>query len=271
MLNVSGIYRITSPSGKFYIGSSLNIAARWRQHRSDLRRNLHVNPKLQAAWNKYSEDNLKLEIVEVCLVEDLLNREQHYLDTLKPTYNIATDATSPMKGKKHTEEAKKKMSQPGELNPFYGKTLSAEHRAVLDRTGTKHKPETLEKYKQRIGTGNTFFGRKHNEESREKMSKKALGRKLSPETKAKIAKASKGENNGNYGNVGVYKHSAEAKAKMSKASKAQVRAPFTAERKAKISAAAKGRVCKPLSEEQKLKLSILAKSRWAAKKAQENG
>lgn len=268
MLNISGIYKITSPSGKFYIGSSQHIANRWRQHKSALRRGVHTNPKLQAAWLKYGESCLRLEAIESCAVDMLLLREQHYLDTLMPYYNIAKSAESPMRGLKHTEEAKRKMSKPGELNPFYGRTLPPEHRAVLDRTGTKHTPETLEKYKQRNGENNAFYGKTHTEVARFKMKELATGRKMSEETKAKISKASAGENNGNYGNVGRHKHSEEARAKMSAAQKGRIRKPLTAETRAKISAAAKGRVLKPLSEDQKLKLSVLAKARWAAKKAQ---
>lgn len=271
MLKISGIYKISSPSGNFYIGSSANIHNRWIAHKGYLRNNKHTNPKLQAAWLKYGESGLVLTVLEACKTTELLAREQFYLDTLQPVYNIAKDAVSPMRGLKHTEEAKRKMSQPGSLNPFYGRTLSSEHRAVLDRTGTRHKPETLEKYKKRKGENNAFYGKHHTETTREKLRSAAVGRKHSEETKAKISKASSGENNGNYGNVGVYTHTEETKAKMREAAKGKVRKPLTAEHRANIAAAAKGRVLKPLTTEQKAKLSALAKTRWAVKKAQANG
>lgn len=271
MLNISGIYKISSPSGNYYIGSSSSISKRWADHRSYLRCNKHVNPKLQAAWHKYGESSLVIEVLEKCRVEDLLDREQHYLDTLRPSYNIAKDASSPMRGRKHTEDSKRRMSQPGELNPFFGRTLTSEHRAVLDRTGTKHTPETLEKYKERTGENNAFYGKKHTPEVKQKLSEIAKLRTHTDETKAKISKASSGVNNGNYGNIGTYHHTAEARAKMSAASKARVYGPRSEETKAKIAAAAKGRKLKPLSVEQKAKLSELAKARWAIKKAQSNG
>jgi group I intron endonuclease len=50
-----------------------------------------------------------LEILEYCDIEDVLKREQYYLDLLKPSYNISPTAGSP-RGYKHTEEAKLKMS-----------------------------------------------------------------------------------------------------------------------------------------------------------------
>lgn len=271
MLNISGIYKISSPSGNFYIGSSVNIGKRWAAHRSYLRCDKHGNPKLQAAWHKYGETCLTLEVLEQCSPEGLLAREQHYLDTLKPNYNIAKDAMSPMLGRKHTEDSKRRMSQPGELNPFFGRTLTPEHRAVLDRTGTKHTPETLEKYKQRVGEKNAFFGKSHTEATKEALRAKAVKRKHSDETRAKISRASSGSNNGNYGNAGRYKHSPETRAKISEKNKGRIYKPCSDETRAKIAAAAKGRKLKPLSVEQKAKLSELAKARWAIKKAQSNG
>jgi group I intron endonuclease len=55
--------------------------------------------------NGYS--NFKLDILEYCNKEDLLKREQHFIDLLKPKYNILNSASSSL-GFKHTEETKKK-------------------------------------------------------------------------------------------------------------------------------------------------------------------
>jgi group I intron endonuclease len=58
---------------------------------------------------KYSHSNFSLEIIEYCKVEDLVEREDHYIDSLKPEYNILQKAGSSL-GYKHSEEAKIKMS-----------------------------------------------------------------------------------------------------------------------------------------------------------------
>lgn len=80
-----GIYKITClPTGKFYIGSSNNILARWRSHVSQLINNKHNNPYFQKAWNKYGKNNFKFEIIEEdVLKETLLEREQWWLDETK--------------------------------------------------------------------------------------------------------------------------------------------------------------------------------------------
>lgn len=58
--------------------------------------------------NGYS--NFKLEILEYCKKEDLMNREQYYMDCLKPEYNILKIAGSSL-GFKHSEETKVKIKE----------------------------------------------------------------------------------------------------------------------------------------------------------------
>ena len=83
---ISGIYSITAPDGKKYVGSSNNIYRRWREHRGNLRRGSHHSKKLQAAWNKY---NVKLQfaIVCECPIDLLIEMEQRYIDSLKASLN----------------------------------------------------------------------------------------------------------------------------------------------------------------------------------------
>jgi group I intron endonuclease len=57
---------------------------------------------------KYGYSNFKVEILEFCNKDEVLAREQHYLDLLKPEYNILTAAGSSL-GYKHSEETKVKM------------------------------------------------------------------------------------------------------------------------------------------------------------------
>lgn len=53
---MSGVYQIyNTVNGKRYIGSSIHIEQRFKEHLRNLRANKHVNAHLQSAWNKYGE------------------------------------------------------------------------------------------------------------------------------------------------------------------------------------------------------------------------
>ena len=130
-----GIYMIQNlVNFKIYIGQSLNIEDRWRQHRSELRGNDHDNKHLQRAWNKYKEDNFEFTIICECDESQLNTKEIDYIAKLK-TYDrdFGYNKTYGGEGGRPTEETKRKQSeaQKGENNHFYGKHLSEETRRKL--------------------------------------------------------------------------------------------------------------------------------------------
>lgn len=89
------IYQIKNiVNQKIYIGSALNYKRRKYNHTYLLRKGSHPNTILQNSYNKYGEENFLFEIVEECTKENLLVREQHYIDTLKPLMNVRLIAES---------------------------------------------------------------------------------------------------------------------------------------------------------------------------------
>jgi group I intron endonuclease len=142
----SGIYKITSPNGKVYIGESFSLKDRCKYY---------LNPnrikKQRGIYNsimKYGIENHILEIKELCSEEMLLERErfwQEFYDSVENGLNCHYTPTNEKKkhlsletiqiiseksigefnafyGKKHTEESLLKISQSskGENNPNYG-------------------------------------------------------------------------------------------------------------------------------------------------------
>ena len=107
-----GVYQITNIlTGKFYIGSSVNIAHRWRHHIWHAKGQTNVSRyRLQHALAKHGEEMFEFEVLEECepIKEVILAREQHYIDTLKPDYNILLIAGSRL-GTKHSPETIEKM------------------------------------------------------------------------------------------------------------------------------------------------------------------
>jgi len=78
-----GIYKITSPSKKIYIGQSINIMTRWKGYRK-LR--CKSQRYLYHSLKKYGVDKHKFEIINKCLPEQLNELEKYYVD-LYQTFN----------------------------------------------------------------------------------------------------------------------------------------------------------------------------------------
>lgn len=132
----SGIYKITSPSGKVYIGSASNFAKRKERHLYLLRSGRHHNAGLQAAFAKYGEARLVFELIETCSTDALIEREQAYIDAhpREKIYNACLTAGN-RTGVRHSSEARAKMSA------FHtGRAKTAEHKAKI---GAAHKGKTL--------------------------------------------------------------------------------------------------------------------------------
>src|SRR5262245_27641183 len=97
--NRSCIYAIENhETGSLYIGSTTAFYRRKTEHLWMLRRQQHTSRHLQNAWDKYGEESFSFYVLEPCDPSELLIREQSYLDTFKPEYNICLIAgrvTSP--------------------------------------------------------------------------------------------------------------------------------------------------------------------------------
>lgn len=72
-----GIYKITSPVGKIYIGQSKNFEQRFSDYR---RGRCPQQRKLFNSLYKYGFINHRVEIIEICEVEELDCRERHWQD-----------------------------------------------------------------------------------------------------------------------------------------------------------------------------------------------
>ena len=102
----TGIYCITSPTGKTYIGSSINIERRWREYK---RLKCIDQTAIYNSLIKHGANNHKFEIICLCDREQLIKKEQMFIDFFKPDLNICKVAGSTL-GYKHSDESKKKMS-----------------------------------------------------------------------------------------------------------------------------------------------------------------
>lgn len=84
MRNRSGIYAIRNKAnGKCYVGSAVNLKARWSQHKHKLESGTHHSKHLQSSWNKNGCDAFEFVVLEyVDQNKDLVESEQCWIDKL---------------------------------------------------------------------------------------------------------------------------------------------------------------------------------------------
>ncbi len=130
-----GIYKITNTvNGCFYIGSVRRtgtfrnrFVCHQRQFERWLIRRKNACIKLFQAFAKFSIENFKVEILEIMVGDrNILEREEYYITTLHPEYNICQTPTKsglPNKGRKLTKEWKEHIAEKSKLYKHDAETL----------------------------------------------------------------------------------------------------------------------------------------------------
>ena len=169
---ITGIYRITSPTGKIYIGQSWDIKKRWQAYKG-------INPQrdvkyLYHSLRKYGWINHTSEVIFVLLnptQEDLNYFEVYFWKQHKVRGDEMLNLRKPGKASRHTEETKKKVSE--------------------SKKGQRKGIKFTDEHKRRIGESQK--GKFISEETRKKLSVANKGKKLTEEQRNKISLASKGK------------------------------------------------------------------------------
>jgi group I intron endonuclease len=183
-MSVSGIYKIINKTnGKYYVGSSTDLAERWIQHKQRIKYQTHPNSHLQNAWNKYGESAFDFVIVEKVPKEKLIEVEQKYLDLSKNEQDRCYNQNFSANAVLVTDEMKEKISNS--LRKHY-----TTHRSPM--YGKVHSSNSIEK--MRI----IKIGKTHLDSSKKKISKALKGIIRSNETRHKISLCKKGTNNCKY-------------------------------------------------------------------------
>lgn len=147
----SGIYRITSPTGRMYIGQSKNIRKRWYNYNClDC-----VNQrKLYNSLKKHGPKAHKFEVLLRCPVKQLNEAEKYYIAKYDTYYTeLGMNLTAGGDSHEITPETRKKMSlaMMGNTNgatPCSRETkakISAANRGVPRNVGRVFSAETLAK------------------------------------------------------------------------------------------------------------------------------
>lgn len=161
-----GIYKITSPSGKIYIGQTTNFTKRKNYYKNGAK---PYQIRIYNSLQKYGYDAHSIVLIEECLVENLNERERYWQDFYdvigENGLNCRLTATSDKSGYL-SDELKNKLSEIRKKTIISG--------------------EWREKFAY------DWTGKKHSEETKRKMSESAKGKKKTTEHIAKLPQNQKG-------------------------------------------------------------------------------
>lgn len=178
---MKGIYKITSPSNRVYIGQSIDIERRFRHYKKLA---CKEQVKIYNSFLKYGVDAHIFEVLELCDTEDLNNRERYYqdlYDSVNNGLNLLYVKSEHFNGG-HSEESKKKIS-----DSLKGRTFTDEHKYKIGLNNSRRGMSDETKEKHRLGR----LGKKASPETKEKQRQKRLGVPRSEETKKRISEALK--------------------------------------------------------------------------------
>ena len=194
-----GIYKIINPSGKVYIGQSINLEKRLRCYQQGASTSQR---KIYRSIKKYGWDSHAWEILEECEESQLNERERYYQEFYKSVeyglnckYTETYDKTGKLseetkrligdrhRGKITSEEHKQKLSKFFKGKP--GKKLSEEVKMKM----RKPKPPRSKEHCKKLSECRK--GKALTEEHKKKQSEALKGIVRSEETKKKLSEKAK--------------------------------------------------------------------------------
>ena len=170
-----GIYKITNPKSKIYIGQSIDIKRRFYEYQKKIR--CYSQKKLYNSLIKYGVDNHNFTVIEECEIELLNERERYWQDH----YNVLMDGLNLLltntkdKNGENSDETKSKISKS--LKQYFNSLPTQKKQEIYGKSSRQRKGK-LGNRKNSILT----------EEHKKKLSQAKKGSVLSDETKEKIRK-----------------------------------------------------------------------------------
>jgi len=174
---IIGIYKITSPTSRVYIGKSVNVYTRFSRYK---RLDCITQRKLYRSFIKHGVNNHTFEIIEECKREELIQKERHwqyYYNVLENGLNCLLSSTDTIKGEVSIQTRlllSEKMK--GKLIGV-SRSIESREKQSASMRGRVLSQETKDKM------SHTRIGKNHSLESKMKMSKVKKGSKLSLEAR----------------------------------------------------------------------------------------
>lgn len=190
---VRGIYKVTNKvNGKVYIGQSVDIGRRWRQHMT-AEDDIYFHNAIQ----KYGVDNFIWEVIEKCKKSELDERESYwieYYDSYNKGYNCTKGgegnsgegspnwkggiSSDPEYNKKHYETNKEKIKEKQKEYREVNKEKRKEYNKQYYEVNKEKKKEYREEHKEKIKQQYKQYYQAHKEELKEKNKQRYLNQQL---------------------------------------------------------------------------------------------
>ena len=108
-MKISGVYKITNTiTNDFYIGSSKDVKQRWAVHKCQSKWKECPNNPMYLDMEKYGLDKFEFQILEVVEPMELKEKEQQFIELLKPTYNRCNAKGLDIERRKKYEKSEKR-------------------------------------------------------------------------------------------------------------------------------------------------------------------
>lgn len=194
-----GIYKVTNPSKKIYIGQSIDIEKRFSHYKR--LNNCKSQRILYRSFLKYGANNHKFQIIEECKIDELNDKERYYQDLYcvlnKNGLNCVLTKSSDRSGNfsdetkrkiseralKMSEETKAKMSEVAKLRTF---SKATRLKMGASRKGKKHSESTKLKLSLTSIGNKNFLGKKHSKQSKLNMALNNCNSKIVLDTQSGI-------------------------------------------------------------------------------------
>lgn len=147
----TGVYCwLNKVNGKRYVGSSaISLKGRKEGHLKLLRKKGHYNRHLQAAWNKYGEEQFDFDVLCYCEPEECVTQEQAWIDHYQAAndkygYNLSPTAGSVLGVPR--PDVVERNKQPETVRAFLNG-----HKKYMSGIGRLKAQETMRKLHQQPG------------------------------------------------------------------------------------------------------------------------
>ena len=159
-MKISGVYEIINTiTGDFYIGSSVDLNRRKREHFKNSTWKKEPNKPLYKYMQQYGKENFLFKTIQLCAPEELKKYEQLAIDKYNPKYNVCAAYTELSKEeykeqycKEHADSIKQQRKQyrkeHADSIKQYQKQYRKEHADSIKQYNKEHADSIRQQQKQ---------------------------------------------------------------------------------------------------------------------------